>query len=160
MRVSCGDSLAEAFGNSQTRTAGARISRGFVLVGLDGLADEPQFGARMRRHVGQSRIHRVRQGMAAHELLDHAVLERMKADHGQAAAGGQAGECGIERGFVRAEPLRGRNFRQLDSLAILAIIQVPFTVCSKSFLALSGGYWRIMRVATKTPPSDRRYLAE
>src|SRR5450432_1912742 len=41
--------------------------------------------------------------MAAHELLDQAIFEGMKADHDEAAARMQARERGIERALELAE---------------------------------------------------------
>src|ERR1700675_3554834 len=52
----------------------------------------------MHRDVGQPGVHRVRQRMAAHELLDHAILEGMETDHGEAAVRRQARERRIESG--------------------------------------------------------------
>ena len=65
----------------------------------NGLADEPQLGLRMHGDIGQAGIHGIGQRVAAHELLHHAIFERMKTDHGQPAVRRQALERSVERGL-------------------------------------------------------------
>ncbi len=63
--------------------------------------------------------------MAAHELLDHAILERMKADHREAAVRRQTRERRIERGtqfrelavHMNAQGLKYPGRRMLMALA-------------------------------------------
>ena len=52
--------------------------------------------------------------MAAHELLHHAIFERVKADHGQAAGRRQALERAVERGLDLLELAVHINAQRLE----------------------------------------------
>src|SRR5271165_2439031 len=101
--ASCGDPLAEMLGDAQPGTARARIGRNCLLLRLNRLADELELGTRARRHLWQPGVHGIGERMAAHELLHHAVLERMKTDDGEPALRRQAFECSFEPGLELGE---------------------------------------------------------
>src|ERR1019366_6794616 len=100
---SCGHFLAQSFGNAQPRAARTRVARGFLRLSLNRLAHQSELRARMRRHLRKAGVHRIGERMAAHELLHHAILERMKADDCKPSVRRQALERGFERGFQLRE---------------------------------------------------------
>src|SRR5262245_53263563 len=94
-RCSCGAPR----GNPEQRAPRPRIAIDLELTRMNRLADALELRPRMRRQLGQTRIHRILLRMALDEALHDAVFERMKADHAQSAARGERRERAGERCF-------------------------------------------------------------
>lgn len=78
-----------AFGRAQHGGTGAGIDRHFIVLGLDAAKGIQHGLGHFAFAQGQACIRGGRPGRRRDALLDHAVFERMKADHRQPPRGEQ-----------------------------------------------------------------------
>src|SRR5690606_24661135 len=101
-----------------THDRAARTRVGLELFGRGVLRLADQLEARHEslgddRQIARQGI-RLALGMAAHELLDDAVFQRMEADHHQPAAHFQRLQCGLEAGLEIAKLVVDEDAQPLE----------------------------------------------